>query len=81
MRYFTKTPHCRGVDNAGAVGENCSYGWRSAYSELAVKQGQSFSRHTCNGRDGDMQTLPDAGILLVYLLVLADDGNIAQSSS
>ena len=20
MRYFTKTPHCRGVDNAGAVG-------------------------------------------------------------
>lgn len=54
MRYFTKTPHCRGVDNAGAVGENCSYGWRSAYSELAVKQGQSFSRHTCNGRDGDM---------------------------
>ena len=33
MRYFTKTPHCRGVDNAGAVGEKCSYGWRSAYSD------------------------------------------------
>ena len=43
MRYFTKTPHCRGVDNAGAVGENCSYGWRLAYSELAVKQGQSLA--------------------------------------
>ena len=38
------------------------------------------SRHTCNGRDGDRQTLPDADTHLASYPVSDDGGNIAQSS-